>query len=116
AGLRGVTPRAGARDAGALQRLERLAQPGAPEIEDVVVGQHTHIETRRGEARDIVRVHAIVNALVWRIVIAARDARLEVDDAQGGRVAFPFGERVSPDVGRIDGTRDGARRLFGELH
>lgn len=57
--------------------VEGLGQPVAAEVEDVVVGQYAHVWPGDGQARQLRRFHAVVDALPGakrsaRVTLASR--------------------------------------------
>ena len=65
-------------DGGGSQRVERFLQPTNSEVEYVVVRKRADVETRNGQARHVVRVHAVVHVLARVVVVISGDTRLEV--------------------------------------
>jgi hypothetical protein len=98
-----------------VKRLDRFGKTRLAPIEHVVVRQRAAVGSRRGEAADVRRMHAVVDALVHP-VIAARDRGLQVDDSGVRFRAREFGERIAPDIRIVDPARNGAARALREAH
>ncbi len=54
----------------------------------MVVGQHTTIDLRLRYAGDVLRMHAIVHALAFPMIVTLGDGGLQIDDSHIGRRAF----------------------------
>ena len=64
--------------------IKSFHQAAAPEVEYMVVGQHTHVRPNGGQRLDVCRIHPVVDGLAWDIVVTGGDAGLDVDDQSTG--------------------------------
>ncbi len=82
----------------------------------MVVRQAAAVNTRHGDAVDVARMHVVVDLLAAPAVLAASDARLEIDDAQIYAGAIEFCQRIAPDVIGLYWPRDLPVDNLGEFH
>ena len=101
----------GVGEPGGVERCESLRQPGLPEVEDVVVGQHADVGPSGDQAADVVRMHPVVHRLARREVTGPGQAGLHVDDPDVRLCLVEDGQRVAPWPGR--GHRSGDRAVDG---
>ena len=103
-------------DARCVERVQCLGQTVVAPVEDVVVREAAAVDARHGDAVDVVRMHAVVDLLVAPVVLAGRDTRLEIDDAQIYAGTIEFCQRTAPDVIGLYRPRDRAVEPLGEFH
>jgi hypothetical protein len=61
-------------------------------------------------------MHPVVDALSCQVVVAARNGCLEIHDPRVRPPGRELLERVTPYIRKVDGTRNAAIRLLGQLH
>ena len=81
----------------------------------MVVCDTAAVDARRGDAIDVVRMHAVVDPLVAPVVLAGSDARLEIDDAQIHAGTIKFRQRIAQKkaVTHVLGSRDLVTAITG---
>lgn len=108
-----IPARAGERDAGASERLQRVGQAGEAEVEGVVVGQRAVVEAGRREAGEVLGAHPVADRPA-RPVVAPGDRGLEVRQPQVGGEALEDVERLAPRIGEARRARHGAAPALGQ--
>lgn len=83
--------------------------------QNVIVAEHAAVGRGGFQAVGIFGAHAIIDALAC-IVLAAGDARFEIDDAGIRLHASKLVERSAPDVVRINTPVDRAICALGKAH
>ena len=99
----GIEPGAHTLDLSPAKRMKGVDEAARPEVEDVVVGQGADVWPFRGQACDVVRVHAVVRGFAWRELPVGGDGGFEVEQPDVRRELVNQGQRVAPrprEVGR----------------
>jgi len=82
----------------------------------VIVGEDAAVDAGHSDEGNVVWVHAIVDASAACVVVAPRNAGLEVYESRVGPRPRELVERIAPDVGKIDRTGDRAVGPLGQVH
>ena len=109
-----VQSRTGAAYSGVVECSEGVGEPLIPEIENVVIGQRADIRPDRGQASDVVRMHAVVHRFAPRELAAGGDAGFQIEQPDIGRELVDDLQRFTPRPREVDRCRNGAVRLLGK--
>lgn len=82
----------------------------------MVVRQRAAVGPSRREQADVVRMHAVVDALAWPGRTARGDRGLEVDDPQVGPARIEFGQRGTPAIAGVNRRGDRPADPLGQPH
>jgi hypothetical protein len=82
-------------DAGGSQGIEGFQKPGGTPVHHMVVGQDTGVDSSSYQHPRVPGVHSIVDPL-GSVILAQRDAGLEVDDPKGGSHLLQHLEGIPP--------------------
>ena len=107
-----VMTRTGGAESCLMQRLQCFDESAATPIQYVIVGEDTAIEVGDRQARNIRRVHSIVDALAGPRIPTYRDGGFEIDDPCVRSCAVELRQRVAPDVREIDWPWDRTGRAL----
>ena len=111
----GIEPGAHTLDVSPAKRVKGVDEAGGPEVEDVVVGQGAHVWPYRGQACEVVRVHAVVHGFAWRELPVGGDGGLEVKQPDVRPELVHQGQRIAPRP-RAKSTGRGIGPLTSSAH
>ncbi len=103
-------------DAHRAQRLDGLRQPAVTPVQHMIVRERAAVDSRRGQARHVGGVHAVMDVLARPSVLSGGDGRFQIDNPRLRKHMLKFRQRIAPDVGEVDRPHDRPRDLFGDLH
>jgi len=102
--------------AGFVQGGQAVGKTLVAPVQHMVVGQHAAVELGRREARQVVRMHAVLDALAGPGLAAGGDGGFQVDDAEVRLMAIQFRQRIAPGIGIVHRQRQRAEALLGQGH
>ncbi|MNN28211.1 hypothetical protein D3C81_1417720 [compost metagenome] len=95
--------------------VQGVAQADLAPVQHVVVGQGAAVDPGGAQQREVLRGHAVVDALGLRPAVAGHRA-FQVDQAYLWLAALQLAEGVAPDVGEVHRSLDGTAALLGQHH
>ena len=92
-----ISSGSGGLDLKMLESGQGVEQPATSPIEDVIVAKHAAVDGSGLQAVRILGAHSVIDAF-WHVILAASDARFEIDDARVRFHTVQFLQGYAPNV------------------